>query len=71
MHKKVANSLYSQSPKIRKLRESIVDTKEATPETSGKIGQTTAISGLIGSSLSMVLAETFRPKQADAELPFS
>lgn len=70
MHKKVANSLYSQSPKIRKLRESIVDTKEATPETSGKIGQTTAISGLIGSSLSMVLAETFRPKQADAELPF-
>src|SRR5690554_2609690 len=70
MHKKFANSLYSQSPKIRKLRESIVDTKEATPETSGKIGQTTAISGLIGSSLSMVLAETFRPKQADAELPF-
>src|SRR5690554_325508 len=59
MHKKFASSLYSQSPKTRKLRETIFNSE-----------QNIAISGLIGSSLSMVLAETFSPESSGAELPF-
>src|SRR5690554_3296348 len=70
MHKKFANSLYSQSPKTRKLRETIVNFKETYPQTSGAFDQTIAVSGLIGSSLSMVLAEAFRPVSEGAELPF-
>ena len=70
MHKKFANSLYSQSPKTRKLRETIVNFKETYPQTSGAFDQTIAVSGLIGSSLSMVLAEAFRPESEGAELPF-
>lgn len=59
MHKKIASSLYSQSPKTRKLREAIFQSENNI-----------AISGLIGSSLSMVLAETFSPESIGAELPF-
>ena len=59
MQKKLATSLYSQSPKVRKLRETIFNSE-----------QNADISGLIGSSLSMVLAETFRPESSKAELPF-
>lgn len=70
MHKKFANSLYSQSPETRKLRETIVNFKETTPKASGALDQSIAVSGLIGSSLSMVLAETFRPESKNTELPF-
>ncbi|MGB3343183.1 MAG: transcription-repair coupling factor [Aequorivita sp.] len=59
MHKKIASSLYSQSPKTRKLREAIFQSENNI-----------AISDLIGSSLSMVLAETFSPESIGAELPF-
>lgn len=59
MQKKFATSIYSQSPKTRKLRESIFNSEENV-----------VISGLIGSSLSMVLAETFRPESSKTELPF-
>lgn len=59
MQKKFATSLYSQCPKTRKLRESITQSK-------GNI----KISGLIGSSLSMVLAEIFQPDAPDSDLPF-
>ncbi len=59
MQKKFATSLYSQCPKTRKLRESITQSK-------GNI----KISGLIGSSLSMVLAEIFQPDASDSDLPF-
>lgn len=59
MQKKFATSLYSQCPKTRHLRDSISLTE-----------RNIKISGLIGSSLSMVLAETFRPDSLDSELPF-
>ncbi len=59
MQKKFANSLYSQSPKTRKLRETILNSEKNI-----------IVSGLIGSSLSMVLAETFKPESSSAELPF-
>lgn len=59
MQKKFVTSLYSQSPQVRKLQESIFESQHKT-----------TVSGLIGSSLSMVLAETFSPESSSAELPF-
>ncbi len=59
MQKNFITSLYSQSPQTRKLQKTIL-------QSQNKI----EVSGLIGSSLSMVLAETFRPESSSAELPF-
>src|SRR5690606_25551393 len=55
MSKKLVSSLYSQSSKARKLGESIASSQ-----------QNIAVSGLVGSSLSLVLAEVFNT----SELPF-
>lgn len=55
MSKTLVTSLYSQSSQTRKLGETIVQSQSNI-----------SVSGLIGSSLSMVLAKTFR----NSELPF-
>ncbi len=70
MQKKFATSLYSQSPKVRKLRDTIANFQNFSIETSESLDQNISVSGLIGSSLSMVLAETFRHESTSAELPF-
>ncbi|QAA82359.1 transcription-repair coupling factor [Aequorivita sp. H23M31] len=85
MQKTFANSLYSQSPKTRKLQEAIFQfqkeekqgLRQAQTDNSLQQAQTDkkrpteiSVSGLIGSSLSMVLAETFKPESSSAELPF-
>src|SRR5690606_25556287 len=70
MQKKFATSLYSQSPKVRKLRDTIANFQNSSIETSESLDQNISVSGLIGSSLSMVLAETFRHESTSAELPF-
>lgn len=53
MQKTFVNSFYSQSPKVRKLQDSIAQSQEDT-----------YVSGLVGSAIPMVIAETF--KHADA-----
>jgi len=55
MHKKIVTSLYSQSLQAQKLGETIVQKSKNV-----------SISGLVGSSLSMVLAENF----SKADLPY-
>lgn len=70
MQQKFASSLFSQCPKTRKLREAIAQkTVAATNQQQKQINEIT-VSGLIGSSLSMVLAETFRPESSESTLPF-
>src|SRR5690554_5659560 len=53
MQKTFVNLFYSQSPKVRKLQDSIAQSQEDT-----------YVSGLVGSAIPMVIAETF--KHADA-----
>src|SRR5690554_3776687 len=55
MSKTLVTSLYSQSSQTRKLEETIVQSQKST-----------SVSGLVGSSLSIVLAQTFR----NTDLPF-
>ena len=70
MSKKLVTSLYSQSSQTRKLGETIAisaplnDRKSSVAERSRSHNIT--VSGLVGSSLSLVLAETFQ----NSELPF-
>ncbi len=59
MQKNFANSLYSQCPKTRKLQEAIFQNQNNI-----------SVSGLVGSSLSMVLAESFDPEATGPQLPF-
>jgi transcription-repair coupling factor (superfamily II helicase) len=55
MHKKIVTSLYSRSSQTRKLGETIAQSQANI-----------SVSGLVGSALSMVLAQTFR----NTEVPF-
>src|SRR5690606_12866874 len=59
MSKKLVTSLYSQSSQTRKLGDSIASSENKIQ-----------VSGLVGSSLSLVIAETFSPKGLGTELPF-
>ncbi|MGO3184287.1 MAG: transcription-repair coupling factor [Aequorivita sp.] len=59
MQKTFATSLYSQSLQMQKLGETIANNQT-----------TVSVSGLVGSSLSMVLAQTFKPGSLGGDLPF-
>lgn len=59
MSKKLVTSLYSQSSQARKLGESIASSENKIQ-----------VSGLVGSSLSLVIAEIFSPEGHGMELPF-
>lgn len=62
MNKSLVTELYSQSSQARKLGETIAHSKEV----STALDRTLSVSGLVGSSLSLVLAEVF----TTSELPF-
>jgi len=70
MQQKFATSLYSQCPKTRKLREAIAQTPNTPANQPQKKIDEITVSGLIGSSLSMVLAETFKPEGSESTFPF-
>src|SRR5690554_2529680 len=70
MSKKLVTSFYSQSSQTRKLAETIVISAPLNDQRSSVAGQSRShnitVSGLVGSSLSLVLAEVFNT----SELPF-
>ncbi len=66
MSKTLVTSLYSQSSQTRKLGKNIALLRQAQDDVQSNI----SVSGLVGSSVSLVLAETFNPESLGAELPF-
>ncbi len=66
MSKTLVTSLYSKSSQTRKLGETIALLRQAQEDNRPNLNRDISVSGLVGSSLSMVLAQTF--KQVD--LPF-
>ena len=70
MQKTFATSLYSQSLQTQNLKDAIALLQQARDDNQQNSTQNISVSGLVGSSLSMVLAETFNPKSNKAELPF-
>jgi len=63
MSKPLVRSLFEQSSKLRKLGEAIAVSEASRPTTSP---HSLAVSGLVGSALSLIIAETFKKM----ELPY-
>lgn len=70
MSKTLVSALYSQSSQIRKLGETIANSQEVSKEPvlseAERLDRTISVSGLVGSSVSLVIADVFKA----SDLPF-